>query len=131
MPDQPLFDITQRLGNFEGAITRNFQPRCGKSNLLKFQAKILQQICNNKDIIIAQANKNLGPVSLDTETYICWELDEHLTDDSTYVRVSEQEAQTSATKLYLTIYMWTQENRMCSSLTKDATAYIRHWTLKN
>ena len=24
MPDQPPFDITQRLGNFEGAITRNF-----------------------------------------------------------------------------------------------------------
>jgi hypothetical protein len=24
MPDQPLFDITQRLSNFEEAITRNF-----------------------------------------------------------------------------------------------------------
>ncbi len=47
------------------------------------------------------------------------------------MQVSEQEAQTSATKLYLTIYKWTQENHMCSSLNKDATAYIRHWTLKN
>jgi hypothetical protein len=131
MPDQPPFDITQRLGNFEGAITRNFQPRCGKFNLSKFQAKTLQQIRNNKDIIITHANKNLGPVGLDTETYICWALDEHLTDVSTYVQISEQEPQTSATKLYLTIYKWTRENRMCSSLTKDATAYIRHWTLKN
>jgi hypothetical protein len=26
MLDQPPFDITQRLGNFEGAITRNFRP---------------------------------------------------------------------------------------------------------
>jgi hypothetical protein len=131
MPDQPLFDITQRLSNFEGAITRNFQPWCRKSNLSKFQAKILHQIGNNKDIIIVHADKNLGPVDLDTETYIRWALDEHLTDANTYVQVSEQEAQTSATKLYLTIYKRTRENRMCSSLTKDATTYIRHWTLKN
>jgi hypothetical protein len=85
MPDLPPFDITQRLGNCEGAITRNFQPRCGKSNLSKFQAKILQQICNNKNIIIAHTDKNLGAVGLDTETYICLALDEHLTDASTYV----------------------------------------------
>jgi hypothetical protein len=26
MPDQPPYDITQCLGNFEGAITRNFLP---------------------------------------------------------------------------------------------------------
>ncbi len=131
MPNQPPVDITQRLGNFEGAFTRNFRPWCRKSNLSKFQAKILQQICNNEDIIIAHADKNLGSISLDTETYIRWALDEHLTDVSTYVRVSEQEARTSATELYLTIYKWTRENRMCSSLTKDATANIHHWTLKN
>jgi hypothetical protein len=131
MPDQPPFDITQHLGNFEGAITRNFRPQRGKSNLSKFQAKILQQIRNNKDIIIAHTDKNLGPVGLDTETYICWALDEHITDASTYVQVSEQEAQTSATELYLTMYKWTRENCMCISLTKDATAYIRHWTLNN
>ncbi len=125
MPDQPPFDITQRLGNFKGAITRNFWPWRGKSNLSKFQAKTLQQICTNKDIIIAHADKNLGPVDLDTETYICWALDEHLTDVSTYVQISEQKAQTYATKLYLTIYKWTQENRMCSSLTKDATAWCK------
>jgi hypothetical protein len=72
-----------------------------------------------------------GPVGLDTETYIPWALEEHLTDISTYVQVSEQEAQTSATELYSTIYKGTQESRMCSSLTKEATAYICHWTLKN
>jgi hypothetical protein len=75
MPDQPPIEIIQHLGNFEGAITRNFQPQRGKSNLSKFQAKILQQISNKEDIIIAHANKNLEPVGLDTETYICWALD--------------------------------------------------------
>jgi hypothetical protein len=37
----------------------NSDLNAGKSNLSKFQAKILQQICNNEDIIIAHADKNL------------------------------------------------------------------------
>jgi hypothetical protein len=92
---------------------------------LKFQAKILQQICSNEDIIIAHTNKNIESVGVDTETYIRWALDEHLTDVSTNVQVSEQEAQTAVTELYTTIYKWRQDHRMCSNLTKDATAYIR------
>ncbi len=43
-PDQPPHKITQRLGQFEGAISRLLCPQCGKSNLTKFQASILQQI---------------------------------------------------------------------------------------
>jgi hypothetical protein len=69
-PDQPPHKITQRIGDFEGAIERNFRPQCGKSNLTKFQATILQQIRSNQDIIIAHANKNLGPVGIDTKQYI-------------------------------------------------------------
>ncbi len=130
MPDQSPYDITQSLG--KGTITRktrNFWPWHGKSNLSKFQANILQQIGSNKDIIIAHASKNLGPVGVDTEMYIHWALDEHLTDISTYVWVSEQKAQTAATELYTTIFKWMQDHHMCSSLTKNATAYICHWTL--
>jgi hypothetical protein len=63
--------------------------------------------------------------------YIRWALDEHLTDVSTNVQVSEQEAQTAATELYTTIYKWMQDHRMCSSLIKDATTNICYWTLKN
>jgi hypothetical protein len=55
-------------------------------------SKPIKQICNNEDKIITHADKNLGPVGLDTETYICWVLDEHLTDISSYVQISEQEA---------------------------------------
>ncbi len=43
-PDQPPFKITQRLGDFEGAIFRNFKLKNGKSNLTKFQARILQEM---------------------------------------------------------------------------------------
>jgi len=74
-PDQPPHKITQRIGEFEQAIERNFRPQCEKSNLTKFQANILQEIRSNQDIIIAHADKNLGPVGVDTEQYIRWALD--------------------------------------------------------
>jgi hypothetical protein len=92
MPDQPPFKITQWLGNFEGAMQRNFRPKHGKSNLTKFQAQILQEICRNKHIIIAHADKNLGPVDVDTERYIRWALDKQLLDTNTYIQESEEEA---------------------------------------
>jgi hypothetical protein len=91
-PDQPPYKITQQLGNFEGAISSHFRPQRGKSNLTKFQAGILQQICGNLNTIIAHADKKFGPVGVDTEQYICWVLDEHLTDSKTYVQVSEEDA---------------------------------------
>ena len=39
MPDQPPFDITQCLGDFEGAVTKNFQPQRRKSNLSKIPSQ--------------------------------------------------------------------------------------------
>jgi hypothetical protein len=131
MPDQPVFKITQQHGNFEGAIQWNFCPKCGKSNLTKFQARILQEIQSNKHIIITHANKNLGPVGVDTERYICWALDKHLLDTNTYIQESKEEAQTAAFDLFTEIYMWTQRHQTCISLTKDATAYIWYWIQKN
>jgi hypothetical protein len=92
MPDQPPFKITQQLRNFEGAMQWNFCPKSRKSNLTKFQARILQEIRSNKHIIIAHTNKNLGPVGVDTERDIRWALDEHLLDTNTYIQESEEEA---------------------------------------
>jgi hypothetical protein len=92
MPDQPPFKITQQLGNFKGAIQWNFCPKCRKSNLTKLQARILQEISSNKHVIIAHADKNLGPVGINTEIYICWALDKHLLDTNNYIQESKEEA---------------------------------------
>ena len=58
-------------GFVEGAFMRHFRPPNGKSNITKFQATILQSIRENENIIIAHADKNLGPVGVDTIQYIC------------------------------------------------------------
>jgi hypothetical protein len=128
-PDQPPHKITQRIGDFEGAIERNFHPQRGKSNLTKFQANILQQIRSNQDIIIAHADKNLGPVGVDTEQYIRWALDEHLSDATTYVQISEADAIKASNDLFTEIYKWTRNAGSC--LSQDARSYIRYWIQKN
>jgi hypothetical protein len=128
-PDQPPHKITQRIGEFEGAIERNFRPQRGKSNLTKFQANILQQIRSNQDIIIAHADKNLGPVGVDTEQYIRWALDEHLSDATTYVQTSEADAIKASNDLFTEIYKWTRNAGSC--LSQDARSYIRYWIQKN
>ena len=57
MPADIPNNITSRIGNFEGGFTRKFRPRNGKSNITKFQATILQSICENKNILIDHADK--------------------------------------------------------------------------
>ena len=128
-PDQPPHKITQRIGEFEHAIDRNFRPQRGKSNLTKFQANILQDICSNQNIIIAHADKNLGPVGVNTEQYIRWALDEHLSDATTYVKISEADAIKASNDLFTEIYQWTRTAGM--SLSQDARTYIRYWIQKN
>jgi hypothetical protein len=103
-PDQPPNKILSRLSKFECAMKKQFVPCREKSNLTKFQAGILKKMCNNKNVIIAHANKNLGPVGVDTEQYIQWGLQEHLLDPTTYQLISEEDAKIAANDLYTTIY---------------------------
>jgi len=123
-PDQPPFGICQRLGNFECVMQRQFVPKCGKSNLTKFQAGILEKICKNKSVIIAHADKNLGPVGVDAEQYIRWGLEEHLLYPTTYQLISEEDARIAANELYKSIYQWTRKLSLSDHLTQDSSNYI-------
>ncbi len=106
-------------------MKKQFVPCHGKSNLTKFQAGILEKICNNKNVIIAHANKNLGPVGVDAKQYIQWGLQEHLLDPTTYQLILEEDAKIAANELYTTIYQWTRKHSLSDHLTKDRKKYIR------
>jgi hypothetical protein len=73
-------------------------------------------------VIIASADKNLGPVGIDTEDYIKLGLD-HLLDPSTYTLLSEKQAADDIDKLRADIYSWTICHR--KSLSDDAVNFIR------
>ncbi len=123
-PDQPPNKILSQLSKFECAMKKQFVPFHGKSNLTKFQAGILEKICNSKNVIIAHGDKNLGPVGVDTKQYIQWGLQEHLLDPMTYQLISEKDVKIAANELYTTIYQWTQKHSLSDHLTKDRKKYI-------
>jgi hypothetical protein len=100
-------------------------------NITSFQAGILQSIRSNESIIITHADKNLGPVGVDTTKYIRWALDDHLLDTSTYIQVSEDMAQQSVHDLYYEIFKWTRDHGIMLGISKSATDYIRYQTQKN
>ena len=116
MPTEIPNNIASWVGNFEGAFTRHFHPCNGKSNMTKFQATIPQSIRENENVIIAHADKNLGPIGIDTNHYIRWALNDHLLDPSTYQQVSEDDALQSTSDLYYEIYQWTNNFGIVSNL---------------
>ena len=56
-----------------------FGRRRGTKNLTPPQRRLLADICENKSVTIAGADKNLGPVEIETEWYIRLDLS-HLQD---------------------------------------------------
>ena len=95
-PDPGCVELENRLSTFKQDINELVQqnlsttkPHC---NLSRIQRKNLNQLKNNKKIIILLSDKNLGPVTMDRDTYIQRVLDEHLMDTTTYQQLNENDA---------------------------------------
>jgi len=87
----------------------------------------LKSLQTNESIIIANADKNLGPVGINVEHYIKLGLD-HLLDPSTYELLTEDQANHDITKLRKDIHAWTIRHR--SSLPNDTVNFIREHMTK-
>ena len=74
-------------------------------------------------MIIAHADKGLGPVGVETSKYIRWALEDHLLDEKTYIIVPEEQALEDAWKLYDDIHAWVSTYSM--ELSDDAQKFIR------
>ena len=131
MPDAVPDFIINRVSNFNDAMRRYIMPRRGKSNITVHQATILDSLRKNENVIVTQADKNLGPVAVDTSEYIRMALDDHLLDTSTYVQVPESDAKRITYDLFNVIYLWTREYELISSLSVENRVYIRHHINKN
>ncbi len=75
-------------------------------------------------MIIAHANKGLGPVGVETLKYIRWALKDHLLDERTYTIVPEEQALEDAGKLYNNIQAWV--SNYWTELLDDAQKFIHH-----
>ena len=130
-PESIPLEIIQRISNFSDAVRRTHIPRRGIANISSYQARLLQSIRENEKIIIMHADKNLGPVAVDTTDYINWALNDHLLDTSTYKQVSEDVALEAISELNLEIFRWCRVHGVLAGVSVDACRYIRHHTTKN
>jgi hypothetical protein len=94
----------------------------GKQNLTPHQQQLLSSIQENQSVIIAQADKNLGPVGIDVEDYIKLGL-EHLLNILTYKILTEAQAARDIQELQEEIYSWTICHRC--SLSDNVVNFIR------
>ena len=114
--------VNSRLYRFEIELRRLFYKRRGRSNLTPFQNRLLSKLQANDSVVIAQADKNLGPVAVALDRYIKDAL-AHLQDKSTYTIISEEQAQAEAKDLRQAITDWAHEYHDC--LTPDQAKYLR------
>jgi hypothetical protein len=110
IPPLPPREIDTRIMRFCQSISTSFVERTTISNLSTAQQSLLNTIRRNPEVTIAPADKNLGPVGVNTKQYIEWGL-KHLQDESTYETLSEAKALSDVRKLCKEIYDWTRQHR--------------------
>jgi hypothetical protein len=121
-PPLPPHQVDYRINNFLNGLKNILHRRTGKQNLTPHQRQLLKSLQENESVIIANADKNLGPVGIDVEHYIKLGLD-HLLNPSTYELLTEDQAKQETDALWQAIYAWTVNHR--NSLSDDTVFFIR------
>ena len=88
--------IESRLQAFEANIIKHkscFSPK-PSTNISRLQFRALKFLKNNNKFIVAQADKNLGPILIERDEYIRRVIRDHLSDTNTYTRITYQDALT-------------------------------------
>jgi hypothetical protein len=102
-PPLPLQRIGLQVTSFIKNLQGLFARRRSVKNLTPRQRCLLADLRENKSILIASADKNLGPIRIETERYIQLGLG-HLLDTSTYKLLTKHDAHQDALALKTKIY---------------------------
>lgn len=86
------YGVRMRVEKFIGKITHAFTKKATKSNMLPFQRNLLAELRQNKNFVVFAADKNLGPCIIERVQYIKRGLSDHLTDETTYKRLTLNDA---------------------------------------
>ena len=108
---------------FHQALLQQFQKRPSRSNLTKSQRSLLQSIRSDPEVLIVNADKGLGPCAVKRSQYINDAL-KHLTDESTYLRLSREEAFAEAATTATLIRKWCDKH--CSALPDSWITFVRN-----
>jgi hypothetical protein len=127
-PPEHLFpfpkELPRRLQAFTTAIKSLVRRRKCPSNLLPHQRNALEYLQHQKELLVVQCDKNLGPAIIERDEYIKLVFKDHLSDTNTYRRLTEPQAQLHARRIIHTIKEWLR--RHTKILTKDEKRFINH-----
>ena len=129
--------VDSRLYKFVDEISKLFKSKRSTPNLRPHEWKILEDLKANEMIVIALADKNLGPCAVTLRQYILDAL-KHLGDKSTYDILTEEEALAKLRDISAKINDWLHEYEPLGKSEKPGerpgagavshmhTKYIRH-----
>ena len=121
-PPLPPLEVDSRLQAFDKGLKQLFTPRKVKDNLSPFHRSLLSTITKNDNIIIASADKGLGPVAVEMPWYVKSGL-KFLANPKAYNLLTEEQALLDAEKLKREILDWISRYR--DALTDDEAKFLK------
>jgi hypothetical protein len=115
-------DLRERLSAFKAALKLQYKPRRCRNNLVPHHQRALNSLRNQDDFLIVKCDTNLGPEIIEKEEYIQLALI-HLTNTTTYRRLSPLEATMYSGQIRQTITSWINHNKKI--LTKNEETYLK------
>eukprot|EP00979_Chaetoceros_neogracilis_P001011 scaffold191_cov273-Chaetoceros_neogracile.AAC.26 len=97
-PDVPTNALLHRLSSFQRQIRTLFvdadrpKRKYFESNLLPHQEAAMRWLLQHPNVTVFSADKNFGPVLIESTKYIDYAYDDHLSDVATYNRLTELQA---------------------------------------
>ena len=85
----PPVVLKEHLHKFSHSLDKLFKKRIGKTRLLPYQTRTLQQLQQQLDFLIGTCDKNLGPAIIECNDYINVAMRDHLLDGRTYRCLSD------------------------------------------
>jgi len=107
-PESAPSQVDSRLFKFVSEISNIFKSKGTVSNLRAHELKLLEDICANELLVIASADKGLGPCAVTLRQYILDAL-KHLGDKSTYEILDEEAARSKLREISRDIDKWLLE----------------------
>jgi hypothetical protein len=102
--------VDARFSKFSRQVSSLFHKRTSRPNLLPFQLKLLRELRSDPNLLFPDADKNLGPCAVTYEQYV-QDCLVHLTDTTTFTRLTPTDAHSAATNLEDTILRWVDKHK--------------------
>jgi hypothetical protein len=122
-------EATRRINYFNANLRRIVRRRKCRSNLLPHQRQALRYLRNQNEFLVIQCDKNLGPAIIETDEYIKMALRDHLSDATTYQRLSQAEAKVHELRIRNFLGIWLK--KWAKVLTKNEKRFIKHHIAEN